>query len=154
MFTFSALILAFIIFFLFSELTVVSTSSYNSCWETSNERKQTISSPIFNSGTDCTWKIVAPVGRVIIVEAFSYEIAFSYKCYEAFLKIYDGEDYSSNNLAELCGSGSKSRIVSKGNSLFLRLYHSQGFSTSSGFNIHYSLEGMFFSISYKIYEIT
>ena len=118
-----------------------------SCTDTSNEREQTISSPNFPSNygknQHCTWTIEAPVGRVVSLDTFYYEIEFGNDCQYDVLKIYDGESASSNKIAELCGLNSKSGIVSTGNSLFLD-FKSSSYYQFEGFIIHYSLKGMVF----------
>ena len=91
---------------------------------------------------------MAPAGRVVRVDTFSYDIQQSSQeiangCWADALKIYDGESASSNEIAELCGTNSKSGIVSTGNSLFLD-FKSNGYSNFGGFIIHYSLKGMVF----------
>ena len=118
-----------------------------SCTDTSNEREQTINSPNFPSNygysQHCTWTIEAPVGRVVSLDTFYYDIAYCVNCNCDALRIYDGESASSNEIAELCGTNSKSGIVSTGNSLFLD-FKSDGYWTNGGFIIYYSLKGMVF----------
>ena len=125
------------------------TTSCTYSTETSNERNQTIHSPNFPSSYGesqrCTWKIVAPVGRIVSVDAFSYSINPNSNCYFDVLKIYDGESASSTKIAELCGSNSMSSILSTGTSLFFEFivaYCGLSCNSYAGFSIHYSLEGI------------
>ena len=122
-----------------------------SCTDTSNEREQTISSPNFpsnyGSNQHCTWTIEAPVGRIVRLDTFSYEIEYgTVDCLWDALRIYDGESASEiNEIAELCGLNSKSGIASTGNSLYLEFSSNhEGFMDYEGFKIHYSIKGIFF----------
>jgi len=113
-----------------------------SCDDTSNERKETLHTPNFPSvyghNRHCTWKIVAPIGRLVKFDTFSYEIEGGSTCQYDALKIYDGSSADSNVIANLCGSNTENGLISTGRALFLE-FDSDGSSDKSGFSIRYSL---------------
>ena len=56
------------------------------------------------------------------------------------LRIYDGPSSNSPRKANLCGRSTYSGLESSGNSLFLK-FNSDGSTSDTGFQIHYSLIG-------------
>jgi len=94
-------------------------------------------------GKDCTWWLQAPSGKRIQLNPFSYRTKNGYD----FLRIYDGRSSSSREIAKLSGTGTRSKIESSGNALFLRFTQKMATFPShhiirgddSGFQIYYQL---------------
>ena len=124
----------------------------SSCIDTSNEQEQTIKSPNFPSwygeNRYCTWKIEAPVGKVVRLEFFSHDIGIPANydtdtCNYDSLKVNDGSSSTSNLLAGLCGMGNQSEMTSTGNTLHLEFESRFYFGLNyTGFSLHYSFLGI------------
>ena len=124
------------------------------CIYTSDEREQTISTPNFpstyiSSNKFCTWKILAPLGSIVKIDRFSYDMDYHAKLYifDAPTALFIGSGYKS--LAKLSGYGTSAPLTSNGSDLFL--WFSQGAMATSnpGFKLHYSLEGRLVCIHNK-----
>ena len=135
----------------FAALIFLALKVTTTCPKTSNDHQQTINSPNFPSNygnfMHCTWKIEAPVSRLIRVHSFAYSIqtctyCVNDACDTDVLKILDGPSYTSNMIVELCGSNTISGLASTWNTLFLEFETNIDF-VYTGFNIQYSLIGIF-----------
>ena len=116
-----------------------------SCSSTYNDRDEAIYSPNYPSGygpnKHCTWKITAPEGRQLKLNAFEYKIEAHKKCSYDYLNIYDGPNSQSNRINQFCGtSRTAGMIESTGNVLFLK-FKSDGDTHSTGFMIKFALKG-------------
>ena len=116
-----------------------------SCAYTYNDGFEEIYSPNYPSAyghnKHCTWKITAPQGRQLTLNAFEYKIEAHEKCSYDYLNIYDGPNSRSNRINQFCGISRTAGVIeSTGNVLFLQ-FKSDGGTHLTGFTIKFSLKG-------------
>ena len=121
-----------------------------SCASTYNVRDEAIYSPNYPSpyghSKQCTWKITAPEGRQLKLNAFEYKIEAHRKCSYDYLNIYDGPNSRSNRINQFCGTSRTAGVIeSTGNILFLK-FKSDGDTSSTGFKIKFSIKGTIYHI--------
>ena len=93
----------------------------------------------YGDNTICSWNLLAPIGRRLTINQFSYRIEPHASCKYDGLEIYDGPD-EDDMIVRVCGPGTYQDVQSTGNALFLRFY-SDGSEDYKGFQIHYALMG-------------
>ena len=91
----------------------------------------------YSNNLSCSWKIIVPLGRQIVLTVKKFEIERSYNCQSDALYIYDGP----NDKADLyskpyCGTNSPTDIKSKSNNLFLR-FETDEMDNAKGFSMQY-----------------
>ena len=121
-----------------------------SCAYTYNDGFEEIYSPNYPSAyghnKHCTWKITAPQGRQLTLNAFEYKIEAHEKCSYDYLNIYDGPNSRSNRINQFCGTSRTVGVIeSTGNILFLK-FKSDGGVASTGFTVQFSLKGTIFNM--------
>ena len=63
--------------------------------------------------------MLAPAGRSVKLDSFSYSIEYYANCAYDSLNIYDGSGTNDTRIARLCGSGTTHDVQSTENVLFL-----------------------------------
>ena len=87
----------------------------------------------------CTWKLTAPLGKVIRLHFNQFLIQFSRHCYRDNLKIFDGVTSSSDVLGQFCGRTNPADVISTVNEILI-FFYSDSSVEDLGFNITYSTE--------------
>ncbi|XP_055944726.1 cubilin-like isoform X2 [Argiope bruennichi] len=108
------------------------------CGSTLTEPTGVISTPKASTEylkeVDCTWQIVAPSDRVIVLKFSHFDLELNYKCWQDYLEIRDGLD-TGPLIGKICGN-STTIIKSTGSLLTLKLHMSSP-RTEKGFTAFY-----------------
>lgn len=101
---------------------------------------QTVNYPSYYPiNTQCTWKLVAPIGKKIMLTFSDLDIEYCSNCACASLEVYDGQDSTSIRLATYCGSSSNGGIFSTGRYMFLKFSTDLTAHRSKGFKANYNI---------------
>ncbi|CAL1282886.1 unnamed protein product [Larinioides sclopetarius] len=108
------------------------------CGSTLTEPTGVISSPKTSANylkeVDCTWQILAPLNKVIVLKFSNFDLELTYRCWHDYLEIRDGLD-TGPLIGKMCGN-STSIVKSTGNILTLKLHISSS-RPSKGFSAFY-----------------
>ncbi|XP_061196173.1 dorsal-ventral patterning tolloid-like protein 1 [Saccostrea echinata] len=72
----------------------------------------------YHNNADCTWRIHAPVGKVIRLTSTYFNLEADDSCSYDYLNVYDGSNTNAKLLGEFCGHRSIN-LVSSGQNLYL-----------------------------------
>ncbi|GBN16484.1 Cubilin [Araneus ventricosus] len=108
------------------------------CGSTLTEPTGVISSPKTSAEylkeVDCTWQIIAPLNRVIVLKFSNFDLELTYRCWHDYLEIRDGLD-TGPLIGKMCGN-STTIVKSTGNILTLKLHISSS-RPAKGFSSFY-----------------
>lgn len=97
-------------------------------------------SPKYKHKLSCSWKIVVPVGRIIVLNTKSFFLEQSYNCESDALYIYDGPDEKSPLYSRpYCDIKGPKNVVSKSNQLYLKFITDHSLN-EKGFVLEYHSE--------------
>ena len=112
------------------------------CDGTYDASKNEIRSPNFPEPYEnnklCTWRILAPVGKVIELQFREFDVENSTLCVKDQLNVYDGKKYK--RIATLCGSTVPEKIMSLGHTLKLKFLTNIR-KNRNGFRIKFKIKG-------------
>ena len=95
----------------------------------------------YDNGKTCTWTLVAPPGRKLILRFLAFKLEPEPTCDYDNLQIFDGENAGVNvTNSTLCGTQTPNDIESSRNAMFLKFISDDG-ESYTGFNISYQMKG-------------
>ena len=111
-----------------------------SCILTYDEHSNTLMSPnypkVYGDDVDCTWKLVAPAGKRLLLKPFQYVTESG----RDYLRVYDGSETASRTIKQLSGYGKTTYLLSTEASLFLKFTSDRSVG-KKGFQIQYEATG-------------
>ena len=121
-------------------------SIIETCEETYDSTNQEIRFPYFNSSRDlevnCSWKIIAPIDKTIILTFNIIQMDTSNECDESFIQVFDGLDTNATQIGKrICGSSNLESIESIGRDMYVA-YYSMTASTTDKFRIGVNIPGI------------
>ncbi|GFS04728.1 cubilin [Elysia marginata] len=93
---------------------------------------------LYEPGLDCTWKITANSGKIVVLNITDFDVAGdSSNCEQDYLQINDGYDHT---IRTLCGKKNKPVVIRSTHRIVYVRFKTDGTNSSSGFNATYSQE--------------
>ena len=93
---------------------------------------------------DCSWRVTVPTDRSVVLDVIDLQIESSRDCVKSSLEIFDGSNDRSATIGEkMCGSQTRSRIVSSGNELYLKYSSSASSIHNDQFFIKCNISGIY-----------
>ena len=122
-----------------------SLSIIETCVDTYDSTNQEIYYPSFNPSlemeADCSWKIVAPIDKTVILTFNIIEMDPTTECDESYIQVFDGSDMNATRIGKrICGSSNLESLESIGRDIYVA-YSSIKANPSDRFRIGVNMPG-------------